>query len=412
MSPRVAEVLAAANALDEILFGNKAVDPEIIVRIFATLQNTIGTAKKSNEANVLSQVCAVSLFDPDIDASGADLGIWSEVPRGPTIVALASQSLLVNNTFTPSHAELASACRLAHRKIQEGLKVLLEWLDIFDKLDVSLLSRSRKSYEDWVRAYSTVENINLVEGIHDFVSRFEFKRPEWPHQVQRRDVARKVMWRPDVLREKFFAVMKTKFGLPLSDAELEGIFSACRCKEDFAMWFDREECIRQARLREEEKRRCEEEERRREEERWRKRSHECSFCGKAEKKVDHLINANAIQPFVKRPEPATICNECIERGANNTINSTLCWFCGVGATDKRVVLSVMDNQTTICEDCIKLCVKEIELLSHPVVDFTIGERGALTEKFAKERAEKFKKLVATKPSGAIILRINGYPDED
>lgn len=418
LRPRVNEVLAAGKVLAGIAFGDKAVDPETIIKIVATLQNTIGTAKKSDEANAMAQICAINMFDSDIDAAGTGLQIWNEVPRDPTIVALASQSLLVNSTFTPSHAELASACRTACRKIEQALKVVLEWLEVFDECDARLLRQSRQFYEDWAQAYLTVESNNLVEDLHNFVSHFEFKRPNWPHQVQRRDVEQKHFWSwPPYLRAKFFVVMKTKIGLPLSDADLKGISSSFRSEEDFARWFDFEEYMRQERLREEEERRREEEERRREKERQRlieKRTHECSFCGKAEKKVDYLINAAHIRPFLRWSVPMTICSECIDEGINDTVNSTLCCFCG--ATDKRVVLSGVDNQTTIstiCEECFELCEKELQLASHPIIDFTIGERGKLSEKFAKDKARKFNAFVESQGAtkAAIYLKMEGYEDD-
>jgi hypothetical protein len=418
--PRIKEALSAVETLDAIINSGVVVPHELIFELLRILQFTIATQKKSEDENAATMRGGLALFDFEIDSAGADLGMWDETPKHPMVVAFAVQRLNITRTFTPSLAELASACRSAHYHLRIALKDVLDWLDRFNYLDARLAMKTRESHDAWARSL-TLEKIATIEAIDELLCHFKRTITREFDTDRLQDAEPKKY----PLREKFFAAIKNKLALgeepTLSDEEVEIIAASC----GWESWRSREarEQEQAERYREEERLRKEQERLEKERERlWEKRRHQCAFCSKSEKAVVQLfgINLSAYRPVLSQ-KPVAICNECLDTdpAAKLTPSRSLpprpqrqlaCSFCG--ATKPAVRDNGID---AICRDCFQAHVEQWKSWSHPIVDFFIGAKGKLTDEFAKAKAEGFNALVElhAQEGGkkAIVLQIAGYEDD-
>jgi hypothetical protein len=416
--PRIGEVLSAVQLLDTIMNGGEVIPPEAIIDLLKILQATISTQKKSEEETAASMLGGTALFDFDIDSAGADLEIWDATPRHPMVVAFAIHALINKSTFSPSLAELASACRFAHYRLETAFGIALDWLDRFNQLDASLAMRSRESHDEWARGL-TLEKIATIEAINELLRYFK-------RSITREfDTTRLQEAEPKKypLREMFFAAIKNKLErgdeLILSDAEIESIAASCGWESwqmQEARKQERAERYREEERLEKERERLKQEQeqhKRKEERLWERRRHQCAYCRKGE---NQLFGINL---FVPKPEallrlgmhprprlkPVAICNECLESDPCEGAE-LICSFCDA---EKPAVLN--SDEDAICRACFDFYVEEFRKWSYPVVDFTIGKRGALTETFAKDKAKQFNAFVKQKGKAAIDLKIDGFPDD-
>jgi hypothetical protein len=288
---------------------------------------------------------------------------------------------------------------------------VLDWLDCFNRLDASLAMGSRefdataarRSHDAWAHKL-TLENIATIEAINELLRYFKRSFSSKLDTTRLQDAEPKKF----PLREKFLAAIKNKLTLgeepTLSDAEIEVIAAAC----GWESWR-----MREVREREKAERYREEKRRKKEQERlWKKRRHHCAFCHKSDKAVAQLFGiiffeSKAVHSLNERlgPKPVAICNECLESDPCEGAE-LICSFCDA---EKPAILN--NDEDAICRDCFQFYVEEFRKWSHPIVDFTIGGRGKLSEAFAKAKAKEFNAFVASQKGKAIYLKVEGYPDD-
>ena len=108
------------------------------------------------------------------------------------------------------------------------------------------------------------------------------------------------------------------------------------------------------------------------------------------------------------PKPVAICNECIESDPREGAE-LVCSFC-----DAKKPAVLVNGDDAICRDCFQEYEEEFKKWAHPIIDFTLGVRGRLSEKFAKDKARQFNAFVASQGAtkAAIYLKIEGWEDYD
>jgi hypothetical protein len=417
--PQLGEVLLAAQLLDMIMNGGEVVTPEFVVAQLKILQTTISTQKKSEQEIAATMMSGVSIFDFDLDSAGADLDIWDTIPRHPDVVNFAVQSLIRMATFSPSLAELATACRSVHYRLEKAFGAVLDWLDRFNRLDASRALETRESLDEWARSL-TLETIATIEAIDEQLSHFKRSVNWYVFDTTRLQDAKPKQY---PLRDKFLAAIKNKLTVgeepTLSDAEIEVIAIEC----GWESW-----SVREAREREQHERFLEEERRKKEQERlWKRRRHHCAFCGKSDKAVERLQGISLVEkpkldassllarlavgvsPFQDErlgPKPVAICNVCLESDPHEQAK-LVCSFCDA---EKPAVLNNAGD--AICLDCFQEYVEEFRKWDYPLIDFIIGKKGKFSEASAKYKAKEFNEFVKLhEGKAAIYLKMEGYEDD-
>jgi hypothetical protein len=130
------------------------VKPKLAAQMVRTLFGAVVGKKRTDEDAEKLEGCLL-LFDPTVNAIGPATGLWRETPRHPVVMALAVLDLIHEQVFSPSSAELTSACRRAHNRLRrqyQHMETIIKRLRCAEEI---LFDYAR---DEWASIYAVKEN--------------------------------------------------------------------------------------------------------------------------------------------------------------------------------------------------------------------------------------------------------------